>query len=103
VHLPPDAVRDPRPEPRRDPDGGHELGRADAEPDRERPVRRREGNEQLLDPGVDDAVEEERGAVQEDEDAGEDREEAVHVLDGKARPAELDPPGHRDAEEDRGR
>ena len=88
VRLAPDGVRQLLAEEVRQPDGGHQLGGGHAEPDRERPVRGRERHEHLAERDRDDAVEEERRAVQRHEDPGEDREEAVHLLDREARPGE---------------
>ena len=62
---------------------------SDAEPDRERPVGRGERDELLLERDRDDGVEQQRAAVHDDEDAGEQREETVHLLDREPRPREL--------------
>ena len=65
--------------------------RGDAEPDSEGPVRRRNGIRALHERDRDDTVASRASAVEHDEDAGEDREEAVHLLDGEPRPGQVSP------------
>src|SRR4051794_6342293 len=104
VDAPPDAVRQLRPEPVRDPDGRGELGGDDAECDRERPVAGGEGDELLRERERDDVVEEQRPAVHHDEHGHRRREERVHLLDREPRPrGEPRAAGHQDAEDDAAR
>ena len=75
----------------------------DPEPDSERPVARLEGDHELDDRDRDDTVGEQRESVEREEHAGEDRQEAVHLLDCEARPGELRAGRHEHPEHDRRR
>jgi hypothetical protein len=85
----------------RDPHRRRELGREDTHPDGKRAVGRGERDEGLGQRDRHDRVEEQRRPVHDDEDAREQREEAVHLLDGEPRPGELDAAGHQRPDHDR--
>ena len=107
VRLPPEAVRQPLPVVVRDREGEQELGGGDPEPRPERPVARRERDEQLGEREGEERVGRDGQDVDADEGAHEQAAEAVDVLHREARPAaalrlaaEREPEADDDAEDD---
>src|SRR5438105_5952790 len=87
VRLPPEAVRKGLPVVVRHRERNEQLGRDHAECDRDRPVGRRAGNQDVGQRERQVAVDQQRAHVDEDERPGEQADEAVHVLEREARPA----------------
>jgi hypothetical protein len=86
VRAAPEAVRKPASIAVRDREREQELGRDDSERGREGTVRSGAGNHQLCERERHVSIDEQCENVQRDERAGQQAEEAVHVLDREARP-----------------
>src|SRR6266496_3080835 len=87
MRAPPEAVRERLAVVVRHGERHEQLGRDHAEGDRDRPVGRRPGNQDVGQRERQVAVDEQRAHVDEDERSCEQPNEAVHVLEREARPA----------------
>ena len=87
VRAPPEAVRKGLPVVVRHRERNEQLGRDHAEGDRDRPVGRRAGNQDVGQRERQVAVDQQRAHVDEDERPREQADEAVHVLERETQPA----------------